>query len=59
MSIDPIVGIGKYIDDLDDYFNAINDNLVSINNDLINMRVKPFDFFGSNRRSLVEFLEER
>ena len=59
MSIDPIVGIGKYIDDLDDYFNAINDNLLSINNDLINMRVKPFDFFGSNRRSLVEFLEER
>jgi hypothetical protein len=59
MSIDPIVGIDKYIDDLDDYFNAINDNLISIDNDLINMRMKPFGIFGSDRRSLVEFLEER
>ena len=57
--MDPIVGIEKYIDELDDYFEALNEDLKSIDNSLINMRIKPFDMFKPNRHSLVEFLEER
>ena len=55
MELDPIVGIDKYIDDLDDYFKAVDAQLITIDEALLRVaNINPY-----RRGSLVDFLDER
>jgi hypothetical protein len=55
MELEPIVGIEKYIDDLDNYFKAVDAQLITIDEALLRVaNINPY-----RRGSLVDFLDER